>query len=171
VRSGWRGWLDGISTDSWLDQGATLNTLSPRNRTNGPVTFNDRSNDYQLNQFYLRMKRDVDIEADAWDLGGSVDFLYGTDSIFVTSRGLEVHDDLSPKWNSQRYGLAMPQLYTEVYAPWGNGISMKMGHFYSTLGYESVPATGNFFYSHSYVYQYGEPKLSPVSWEKRRLAD
>jgi hypothetical protein len=158
VRSGWRGWCDGISTESWLDQGATLNTLSPRNRINGPVVYNDRSNDYQLNQFYFRLKRDVDSESDAWDLGGRVDMLYGTDSIYTTARGLEVNDDLSPKWNAQRYGLAMPQAYMEVYAPWGNGISMKLGHFYSILGYESVPATGNFFYSHSYVSQYGEPQ-------------
>jgi hypothetical protein len=158
TRCGRLGWFNGVSSDCWLDQGVTLNTLSPRNRSNGPVTFNDRSNEYQLNQFYLRMKRGVDAEGDAWDVGGNVDLLYGTDSIFVTSRGLEVRDDLSPRWNSQRYGLAMPQLYGEVYSPWGDGLSMKLGHFYSPMGYESAPATGNFFYSHSYAYQYGEPK-------------
>ena len=49
-QSGFHNWLDGINFDTWLDQGATLNTLSPHNRTNGPVTFNNRSNDYQLNQ-------------------------------------------------------------------------------------------------------------------------
>ena len=75
--------------ESWLDQGATINTLSPRNRINGPVTFNDRSNDYQLNQIYLRLKRDVDTEGDRWDMGGRVDLLYGTDSIYTEARGLE----------------------------------------------------------------------------------
>jgi hypothetical protein len=54
--------------------------------------------------------------------------------------------------------LAMPQVYAEVFAPWGNGISMKLGHFYSEFGYETVTAPENFFYSHSYVFQYGEPK-------------
>ena len=34
---------------------------------------------------------------------------------------------------------------------------MKLGHFYSILGYESVTAPDNFFYSHSYLFQYGEP--------------
>ena len=33
-----------------------------------------------------------------------------------------------------------------------------MGHFYSTMGYETVTAPQNFFYSHSYALQYGEPK-------------
>jgi len=35
---------------------------------------------------------------------------------------------------------------------------VQMGHFYSNMGYESVMAPRNFFYSHSYMFQYGEPK-------------
>jgi hypothetical protein len=157
-QGGWRGWLDGVTTDGWLDQGATLNTLSPRNRTNGPVTFNNRSNDYQLNQLYLLLKRDVDRQGCRWDAGGRIDLLYGTDSLYTSARGLELGDDLSPKWNAQQYGLSMPQAYAEFFCPWGNGLSVKLGHFYSILGYETAPAPANFFYSHSYVYQYGEPK-------------
>jgi hypothetical protein len=45
----------------------------------------------------------------------------------------------------------------EVNAPVANGLSMKLGHFYTLLGYEKVPAVENFFYSHSYALQYGEP--------------
>ena len=51
----------------------------------------------------------------------------------------------------------MPQAYAEVFCPWGNGLSVKLGHFYSIFGYETVTAPDNFFYSHSYVFQYGEP--------------
>ena len=162
--------MDGVCWAGWLDQGFTLNTLSPRNRTNGPVTFNDRSNEYQLNQLYMRLVRDVDSEGCAWDVGGRVDLLYGTDSIYVTARGLEVRGDLSPKWNAQRYGLAMPQCYMEVHAPWGNGLNMKLGHFYSILGYESVEAPKNFFYSHSYLFQY-EPFTETGFLGETRLGD
>ncbi len=151
-------WFDGLDFDAWLDQGATINTLSPRDRTNGPVTFNNRSNDYQLNQAYLRLKRDVNTDGDVWDVGGRVDLLYGSDSIFTEARGLETNDDFSPKWNAQQYGLALPQAYAEFFAPWGNGIDMKFGHFYSEFGYERVAGPENFFYSHSYMFQYGEPK-------------
>ncbi len=153
----WRNWLRGICWEGWIDQGFTINTLSPRNRSNGTVTFNDRSNDYQLNQLYLRLTRDVDVDGCFLDVGGRLDLLYGTDSIYTFARGLEVRRDLSPKWNAQRYGLSMPQCYMEVFAPWGNGLSVKLGHFYSILGYESVEAPENFFYSHSYVRQYAEP--------------
>jgi hypothetical protein len=112
-----RPWLDGITADGWIDQGATVNTLSPRNRSNGTVGFNDRSNDYQLNQVYARLRRDVDCEGQGWDIGGRLDMLYGTDWIYTAARGLELNDDLSPKWNAQRYGLAMPQCYMEAYCP------------------------------------------------------
>jgi hypothetical protein len=155
--NGRRGWFRDIGVDGWIDQGVTINTLSPRDRSNGTVTFNNRSNEYQLNQSYLRFRRDINKECDAWQTGGRLDLLYGTDSYYASARGLEVNDDFSPKWNAQQYGLAMPQVYAEVYAPWGNGVSMKLGHFYSFFGYEAVTAPDNFFYSHSYTFQYGEP--------------
>ena len=48
----------------------------------------------------------------------------------------------------------MPQLYGEV----GNQtLNVKFGHFYTLIGYEVVPAIGNFFYTHAYTMQYGEP--------------
>lgn len=145
----------GVRWEGWLAQGVTLNTRSPSNRSNFPVTFNDRSNDYQLNQLYLIAERAV--RNDAWSVGGRVDLLYGTDHRYTMARGLEVHGDGSPKWNSEDYGVAMPQLYMEAFAPIGPGVNFKMGHFYTILGYESVPAPDNFFYSHAYTKQYGEP--------------
>ncbi len=122
------------------------------------MVFNNRSNEYQLNQAYLRLKRNVDAEGGRWDVGGTVDLLYGTDSLFTSSRGLEVNRDFGPKWNAQQYGLAMPQCYLEVAAPWGDeGLTMKLGHFYTILGYETSLAPENFFYSHSFSFFYGEP--------------
>ncbi|MCA9268566.1 MAG: porin, partial [Planctomycetales bacterium] len=85
--------------------------------------------------------------------------LYGTDYSYVTALGLETHQNGTQKWNSETadLGLAMPQLYAEAALPWGNGLNVKAGHFYSILGYETATSTGNFFYSHSYTRQYGEP--------------
>ena len=40
---------------------------------------------------------------------------------------------------------------------WGTGLNVKAGHFYTPIGYESVPAPDNFFYTHAYTMQYGEP--------------
>ena len=55
------------------------------------------------------------------------------------------------------YGIALPQAYGEAYLPFGNGVNVKVGHFYTPIGYETVPANENFFYSHAYTMQYGEP--------------
>ena len=152
-----RGWLGGINYAGWIDQGVTINTSSPSNGSNFPVTFNDESNEYLLDQVYMLLERPVEQLGYAWDIGGRVDLLFGTDAKFTTARGLETHHDFSDRWNFDRYGLAMPQLYMEVNAPFGDGLSLKLGHFYTLLGYEKVPAVENFFYSHSYALQYGEP--------------
>ena len=48
----------------------------------------------------------------------------------------------------------MPQLYVETDY---DDLKIKWGHFYTIIGYESVPAVSNFFYTHSYTEQYGEP--------------
>lgn len=140
----------GIDVRGWIDQGFTWNPDDPAYRFNGPVTFNDRSNEYQLNQAYLIAERVTQTGGAGWDLGGRIDLMYGTDSRFLVAYGLE--DD----WNqSQRfYGAAMPQLYADVAV---NRWVIRMGRFYSPVGFESPMAANNFFYSHTYLRQYGEP--------------
>ena len=158
---------NGFILNGWLSQGYTYNGQDPDNNVNGPVTFNDRANEYQMNQLYLIMGKTIDTSAETWDLGGQVDLLYGTDYYFTTSRGLELETDGQHQWNNQEgpnrafgpdtgsmYGLAMPQAYAEI---GGYDYSIKVGHFYTLIGYEVVTAPGNFFYSHAYTMQYGEP--------------
>ncbi len=163
-------WLtcNGIKAAGWLAQGFTWNPDSPDNRFNFPMTFNDRSNDYQLNQLYVYFERPVNTEACCWDIGGRVDMLLGTDYYFTTSVGWETNPDGTQDWNSEDgprrqfgagrlFGIAVPQLYAEVYAPVHTGYSIKIGHFYTPVGYETVTSTGNFFYSHAFTHQYFEP--------------
>ena len=152
----------------WVDQGFTLNPASPENRFNTPVGFNDRSNDYQMNQLYLVMGRRPNTEGCKFDYGARVDLLYGSDYYYTTAAGLETYSNgVTQRWNTTGpraggtaalYGLAMPQLYAEFYLPWRYGTTVKVGHFNTILGYESVMAPQNFFYSHSYMMIYGEPK-------------
>ena len=155
-----------LFSHAWLTQGFALNPAGPTNNFNLPVTFNDRANEYQLNQIYVSLGREVCRQGSFWDIGGQLDLLFGTDYFFTTATGLETHQDGSPKWNSgdgprgtgaSLYGFAMPQVFAEVCAPIGNGLSVKLGHFYTIMGYESVMAPENFFYSHAYTKQYGEP--------------
>ena len=144
----------------WVDQGITFNSASPANRTNGPVGYNWRSNDYMMDQLYAVIGRDVCANGSFWDAGGRVDILYGTDFRYTQSQGLETHAiNNTPRWNATDalYGFSLPQLYAEFAVPFAQGTTFKFGHFYSIIGYESPMAPRNFFYSHSYTKIYGEP--------------
>ena len=139
----------GIETYGFIDVGIGTNAWGAD--WNGPITFNDRAWQGQMNQLYLINERIL--KEDQLSLGGRVDLLYGTDYIYTTATGFD------GGWNdtnggNRYYGLAMPQLYGEVGT---QALNVKFGHFYTLIGYEVVPAIGNFFYTHAYTMQYGEP--------------
>ena len=145
----------GLNIGGWVSVGVTYSTDNPGNHNNFPITFNDRSTEVQMNQLYLYMERLVNLESANWDFGGRFDFLYGTDARFTQASGLD--DKLINEENSRFYDIAFPQAYLEIFAPVGNGITAKLGHFYTIIGYEVVTAPDNFFYSHAYTMQYAEP--------------
>ena len=160
----------GLVVGGWLQLGVTYNADAPNNSFNGPVTFGDRSAELQMNQLYFYLQRAVATEGDSWDFGGRFDFMYGSDSIFTQAYGVPSYDvntgmamtrshwDLNLLRNVNRfYDIALPQLYGEMYIPIGNGLDVKIGHFYTPVGYEVVTAPDNFFYSKPYTFQYGEP--------------
>lgn len=160
----------GIRGGGWVNAGATYNPSNPDNGYNGTVTFADRANRFQLNQFNVYIQRTVVTEGKAFDLGGRFDFMFGTDAIYTQAFGVPPFDvnsgqplqrghwDLDLCCSSTRtYGIALPQAYLEAYLPVGNGLNVKAGHFYSPTGYETVPAPDNFFYTHAYTFNNGEP--------------
>ena len=60
----------GIRMGGWINGGATFN---PGQTTgfNGPVTFGDQANRFQLNQFNIFIERAVVAEGSSWDFGGA----------------------------------------------------------------------------------------------------
>ena len=140
------GWIEyGLGANNW---GAPFN---------GPITLGDRNWQGQLNQLYFVAENETNGET-GWDLGGRVDLLFGTDFFYTTALGLDA-EPLQPlgieniaSWGfSKDYGLALPQLYADVAY---HNVTLRFGHFYSILGFEEVPAIGNFFYSHSFAMQF-----------------
>ncbi len=144
-----RRWFD---YGGWLAQSFTANGSSPANHFNGPVTFNDRSNAYQMNQFWNYLERQTCTGGCGVDIGGRIDMLYGTDARFTQATGLD--DDVVSNGASRFYKFALPQAYLEVAI---NNLRVKIGHFFTILGYESVAAPQNFFISRSYLFQYAQP--------------
>ena len=56
---------NGITIGLWGNAGITYNAASPDNNFNGPVTFGDRSGEFQLNQLNLFIQRAVATEGDS----------------------------------------------------------------------------------------------------------
>ena len=134
----------GWSAGGWMQLGYTTDELP---------AFNTYDDTMQLQQGWLFAEKAIDTRC-GFDIGGRIDYVYGTDGpntqAFGTSpRGWDNEWD-----NGGQYGHAIPQLYLE--AGYGD-LSVKVGHFYTIIGYEVVPATGNFFYSHSYTFNFSEP--------------
>ena len=138
-----------ITSGGWLAQGYTWNPYRPADRFNGPMTWMDRSNDYQLNEMYWYLGRAADTGGCGFDYGYRVDLLYGTNYRWDTAAGLETD------WNSgQFYGLAMPNAYVEAAV---NDLTVKVGHWVCPTGFFTVGTANNFFSVLPYTFQYGEP--------------
>ena len=138
----------------WLDGGFMGNFANPGSKFNGPYNAVDRANEPMMNQTYFIAERLLPKDG-SLGVGARADLLYGEDFPLATSTGWEVTPSGNGNWNSgEFYGLAMPQLYGEVGT---QDLSLKLGHFYTIVGYEGVPAVGNFFYTKSYSYQFAGP--------------
>jgi hypothetical protein len=161
----------GLSVGGWVNASVSANFNGSDDRFNGTVTFNDRTGEVQMNQAYVWLQKAVTVGADKFDWGFRADFMYGTDAIFTQAYGNPTFDprtgaatryrgnwDLHLSDRDDRfYGIALPQAYAEFNLPFGNGIDVKVGHFYTPIGYEVVTAPDNMFITHAYTMQYGEP--------------
>ncbi|QEG36493.1 outer membrane beta-barrel protein [Bythopirellula goksoeyrii] len=116
------------------------------------LAFNDVPQNLNLQQQWFYLGRQAD-GSNGLDLGFRVDGLYGTDAQKTQAFG-NPGGQWDNAWDHGVYGFALPQAYAEVAV---NDLSVKIGHFFTIVGYEVVAATGNFFYSHAYTMFNSEP--------------
>jgi len=115
--------------------------------------FNTYPNHLQAQQLYGYIEKVAD-GSEGLDFGGRMDLLYGTDAQNTQAFGNPPGTwDFQNGWDNGVYGWAMPQLYGEVAY---QDLNVKVGHFYTLLGYQVVPATGNFFYSIPFTFNFSE---------------
>ncbi|PAY18111.1 hypothetical protein CKO51_18915 [Rhodopirellula sp. SM50] len=133
-----------LSAGGWVQMGY---------HTDATPLFNSRPDEYQLHQAWLWAEKAIDTSC-GFDIGGRIDYIYGTDSQDTQAFGI-ANNHWDNDWdNGPDYGHAMPQLYLE--AGYGD-LSVKVGHFYTIIGWEVVTAPDNFFYSHAYTMYNSEP--------------
>ncbi|HJQ79784.1 MAG TPA: outer membrane beta-barrel protein [Lacipirellulaceae bacterium] len=114
--------------------------------------FNDVPDELNLHQFWFYVEDLADADCGS-DWGYRVDVVYGTDAQKTQAFGND-GGTWDVTFDHGVYGWAIPQAYAEFAAGDWNA---KVGHFFTIVGYEVVPATGNFFYSHAYTMFNSEP--------------
>jgi hypothetical protein len=141
----------GLKIGGWMQAGYHSHATPLSSVYGEGLSFNDVPHQVNLHQAWLYAEKALDDTDCAWDWGYRVDFLYGTDAQKTQAFGGPGWDN---DWDHGVYGFALPQAYLEF----GRGdLSVKVGHFYTLIGYEVVPAPDNFFYSHSLTMFNSEP--------------
>jgi hypothetical protein len=120
---------------------------------NDLLSFEDYPDHLNLDQAWVYFEKLAEADACGAGWGYRFDMLYGVDAQKTQAFG---NDDgvWDVTFDNGPYGWAMPQAYVEVaFDDW----KVKVGHFFTIIGYEVVQDVGNFFYSHSYTMFNSEP--------------
>jgi len=116
--------------------------------------FNNVPDRINAHQVWLYAEKAAAREA-YWDWGFRLDTMYGTDASKTQAFGNNPGTwDFQNGLDNSSYGFALPQAYAEVAK---DNVSIKVGHFFTAVGYEVVTAPDNFFYSHAYTMFNSEP--------------
>ena len=126
----------------------------------GPFLTHSERRAFNVNQQYLYVERKADITKD-WDWGYRGDVLYGVDGYEGQSFGnnpgrfdfSNTANGFNQGFNHGKQAWAIPQLYGEISK---KDVSVKIGHFYTPTGYEVIPPSQNFFYSHQITWYNAE---------------
>ncbi|HMD55807.1 MAG TPA: outer membrane beta-barrel protein [Phycisphaerae bacterium] len=167
---------DGFNITGYVDVGYTAN-LSGRNTTltGGAIPLRSFDSAYgnhvYLNQVELMFSRainftDPGFRSRGWDIGGAAEVIYGYDSDFIQSNGVNFYH----AWTNNvvnattttlhpLYQFTLNQFYADVAFPIGDkgALQFQGGKFDTLLGYEVIQPTGNPFYSHSIIFNYSAP--------------
>lgn len=133
--------------------GITLNPDKPNDRQNFGRVFDDRSNSPLLNQAIIIFEKPIDPLSEKLEWGFKLSLMYGSDARFIHSVGL------LDEYSNDRLQFDIVEAYLNFHFPvlTKHGIDVKVGKFVTLEGIEVIPASGNFFYSHSYIFNFGIP--------------
>ena len=111
-------------------------------------------NNLNLNQQGLYLNKTAD-GSNGLGLGFRAEMIYGVDGNEAQSFGNNLgRYDYTARANHGIYEWALPQLYAEAAV---GDLSVKVGHFYTPVGYEVIPSGGNFFLSRQLTFYNSEP--------------
>ncbi len=144
---------DSPTYGGWISAGYYNNAERLSEGNADELSANDDPNEFGFDQVWFYTEKLAEADGCCADFGYRFDMYYGRQGHVAQSFG-NSGGTWDVTWDHGQYEWAIPQLYGQVaMGDW----SVKVGHFFTPLGYEVVPATGNFFYSHSLTWYNSEP--------------
>src|SRR5689334_14724699 len=146
-------WVDAIKLSGHLEAGFTGNLDDPYDQRNFGRLFDDHSNRPVLNQLMLTAERPLDPKAAGWNFGFKAQIIYGSDARFThlfNQLDRVIHD-------TNQFDIV--EAYGSMHVPGigEGGMDVKLGQFASPMSAESIDASQNSLYSHSYIFNFGVP--------------
>jgi hypothetical protein len=132
-------------------------TASSDSRSNLPMGFNYRANEFLLQQNWVRFERSVVTSGTTEPTVGfrSDWILPGSDYVFTLPRGIFNGQLTANNGLPNRYGIDPIQFYAEAYFPTiGRGLDVKIGRVFCQYGVEANDAPSNALASHAYTFIY-----------------
>ncbi len=132
-------------------------TASSAEHSNLPMGFNYLSNQFALQQNWLRVEQSVVTSGTTEPTFGfrSDTILPGTDYRFTVARGLFSSQLTANDGQPNTYGIDPVQFYGEAYVPTcARGLDIKIGRMFCQYGAEAIDAPSNALASHSYTFIY-----------------
>ncbi|WP_293940118.1 porin [Sphingomonas sp.] len=148
-----KSWSDSIKLSGSVEAGYTHSSKRPPDGINFGHLFTDRNNRLLLNQTLLTVERPIDSGSSAIDVGFKVQGMYGSDARYTHFLG-----ELD-RVTKRRTQFDVVEAFVQTHLPvlTAGGIDVKAGQFVTLEGAEVIPASSNFFYSHSYIFNFGIP--------------
>ena len=146
-------WWDTITVTGLVESGITANPENPADGLNFGHLFTDKANRPLLNQLDLTIQRPLDPKATGYDFGFKAQMMYGSDARYTHYLG--EFDYAINDWSQ----ITPVEAWGVVHTPWlfSGGIDFKAGQWVTLEGAETIDPTTNYFYSHSYIFNFGIP--------------
>jgi Putative beta-barrel porin-2, OmpL-like. bbp2 len=148
-------WINGIHLYAQIQGGMTINPAYPDDGVNFGRLFDDRSNMPVLNQLMLTATKPLNSSATGFDWGFKLQGIYGADARYTHFLGV-FDQNPGPGYENQ-FDIFEADVQLHLPFPTAGGMDMKIGMYPTPLGYEGLDPSGNPFYSHSYIFNFGLP--------------
>jgi hypothetical protein len=146
-------WTDAIKIGGQLDAGITWSSADSKSNKNFGRLFDDLRDRPMLNQLLFTAQRPIDPSLKTYDWGFKLQVGYGSD--FRYTHFVEEFDHVTRHRDQYDLTEANVLLHTAWFTE--GGLDFKAGQYTSPLGEETIDPSNNFFYSHSYIFNFGLP--------------